>query len=86
MGLAVISRAAALSRTERVSTWSELKPLESSAWEKSLSGPELMERWLQRFGATPFDYQLDLEDASLTSMDPVPWHRMEVEGTGQLRG
>jgi hypothetical protein len=53
-------------------------------WERSLSGPALMERWLQRFGATPFDYQLDLEDASLTSTDPIPWH--QIRGTNFFRG
>jgi len=54
------------------------------AWERSLSGPALMERWLERFGATPFDYQLDLDDASLKSSDPTPWHH--VRGTNFFRG
>ena len=60
------------------------KMMSELTWEKSLSGPALMERWLQRFAATPFDYQRDLEDASLTSMDSVPWHL--VRGTNFFRG
>ena len=55
------------------------------AWEKSLAGPALMERWLQRYGATPFDYQHGIDDASLMlTDDPTPWHLMR--GTNFFRG
>lgn len=58
--------------------------LSDLAWEKALSGPALMERWLERFEARPFDYLRDLKDESLSSADPVPWH--QVRGTNFFRG
>jgi len=67
---------------ERLPTRTEMRG--ELLWEKSLSGPALMERWLNRFGATPFDYQRDLDDASLTALDPVPWHL--VRGSNFFRG
>ena len=53
-------------------------------WEKGLSGPALMERWLQRHGAAPFDYQRDLDDEALESLEPLPWR--QVRGTNFFRG
>jgi hypothetical protein len=52
-------------------------------WEKPFAGPELMEHWLKRFGAVPFDYNRGLDDESLSS-SAVPLHRME--GTNFFRG
>ena len=60
------------------------KMMSEQTWEKSFTGPALMEHWLQRFEAIPFNYQLDLDDASLTSMDPKPWHL--IGGTNFFRG
>ncbi|OHB79844.1 MAG: hypothetical protein A2W31_18645 [Planctomycetes bacterium RBG_16_64_10] len=53
-------------------------------WEKGASGPALMQRWLDRFGATPFDFNRGLEDESLGSDPPPPiqW----LEGTNFFRG
>lgn len=39
-------------------------------WEQGLAGPELLNQWLTRVGATPFDYQRGLDDASLTAEEP----------------
>ena len=63
---------------------SRLEMMSELGWEKSLSGEQLMERWLQRFGATPFDYQRDIDDSALATMDPIPWH--SVRGTNFFRG
>ncbi len=53
-------------------------------WEKGLSGPELMNRWLERYGATPFDYNRGLDDESLSSEKPPEFHRLE--GSNFFRG
>lgn len=45
-------------------------------WERDTQGPERMERWLERHGATPFDYNRGLDDASLSSEDPPELHRL----------
>jgi hypothetical protein len=34
-------------------------------WEAGVSGPALLDRWLDRHGATPFNYNQVLDDASL---------------------
>ncbi len=34
-------------------------------WEKPYSGPALLDQWLERCGATPFDYNRGLDDESL---------------------
>ncbi|MBN1854338.1 MAG: NTP transferase domain-containing protein, partial [Pirellulales bacterium] len=53
-------------------------------WESGASGPTLMERWLDRFGATPFDFNRGLDDEAL-SADPLPsFHRLE--GSNFFRG
>lgn len=53
-------------------------------WERGTGGPERMQKWLDRFGATPFDYNRGLEDDSLNSSDPQPFHL--IEGTNFFRG
>ncbi|NOX55902.1 MAG: NTP transferase domain-containing protein [Planctomycetes bacterium] len=82
-----------VTRSQRGDCWFHLEPdrlparkamLEELDWEKGLAGPELMEAWLQRFGATPFDYNRGLDDASLTAASPTLWH--EMPGTNFFRG
>ena len=46
-------------------------------WERGSAGPALLDRWLERFGATPFDYQRGLEDAALSPENPPEFHRLE---------
>jgi len=58
--------------------------LSELAWERGARGPELMQRWLDRFGATPFDYNRGLEDDALESPEPRPFHL--IEGTNFFRG
>jgi molybdopterin-guanine dinucleotide biosynthesis protein A len=58
--------------------------LQDLPWEKGLSGPALMEQWLERFGATPFDYNRGLDDKSLSAAQPPPIRCLE--GTNFFRG
>ncbi|MFV1966217.1 MAG: hypothetical protein ACC628_12405 [Pirellulaceae bacterium] len=53
-------------------------------WERGAVGPERMERWLKRFGATPFDYNRGIDDDSLSAIALRPLHL--VEGTNFFRG
>jgi hypothetical protein len=53
-------------------------------WERAFAGPELMEAWLRRFGATPFDYNRGLDDASLSAASAIRWHL--APGTNFFRG
>jgi len=46
------------------------------AWEKPWSGPDLLDQWLERFGATPFDYQRGLADADLDPDRPPDLARL----------
>ncbi|MBE0537044.1 MAG: NTP transferase domain-containing protein [Phycisphaerae bacterium] len=39
-------------------------------FERGLKGPELMDRWLDRYDAVPFDYNQGLDDASLSHESP----------------
>ncbi len=54
------------------------------AWEADLSGPELLNQWLQRFEATPFDYNAGLDDESLSFENPPEFHRLS--GSNFFRG
>jgi len=53
-------------------------------WERGLAGPELLNCWLERHGATPFDYQRGLDDASLEAADPPDFR--ELAGASFFRG
>lgn len=53
-------------------------------WERGLSGPEKLEAWLRRAKAVPFDYNRDLDDASLAAEPLKPLH--EVRGGSFFRG
>lgn len=53
-------------------------------WEGGVAGPERLNRWLERFGATPFDYNRGLDDESLSSDDPPKF--CLVEGSNFFRG
>ena len=57
--------------------------LAENAWEKSAGGPELLRLWLERFGATPFNYNAGLDDISLQD---ETWNPREVLGTNFFRG
>ena len=53
-------------------------------WEKGAAGPVLMERWLERFGAQPFDFNRGLSDEALRAATPPELHL--IEGTNFFRG
>ena len=58
--------------------------LSEAGWERGLSGPEKLEEWLQRVRAVPFDYNRDLDDASLAAASLKPLH--EIRGGCFFRG
>lgn len=53
-------------------------------WEVGADGHKLMEKWLNRFGATPFDHNRGIDDASLSAATRQPLRL--VEGTNFFRG
>ncbi len=53
-------------------------------WEKSAAGPELMNRWLERFDARPFDFNRGLDDEALCRDNPPEFHRLA--GSNFFRG
>jgi molybdopterin-guanine dinucleotide biosynthesis protein A len=53
-------------------------------WEKGAAGPALLNRWLERVGAQPFDFNRGLADPALTADGFPEWHRLE--GTNFFRG
>ena len=53
-------------------------------WERGLSGAPLMELWLERCGAMPFDFNRGLGDDDLSSSTPPELHR--IEGSNFFRG
>ncbi len=53
-------------------------------WERGVTGPELLNLWLERHLAAPFDFNRGLDDASLSPENPPEFHRLE--GTNFFRG
>ncbi len=53
-------------------------------WERGATGPELLNRWLDYYGATPFDYNQGLDDESLSPDNPPEFHTLE--GSNFFRG
>lgn len=53
-------------------------------WERGISGADLMEHWLERYGAEPFDYNQGLDDESLGAAAPPDFHRLQ--GSNFFRG
>ena len=53
-------------------------------WERGCAGAALLDRWLERVGATPFDYSRGLEDEALDAEEP-PEFRL-LEGSNFFRG
>jgi hypothetical protein len=54
------------------------------AWEGAVTGPERLQRWLEEFGALPFDYNLGLDDETLNAAEPPQFHRLT--GSSFFRG
>ena len=53
-------------------------------WEQGVNGPDLMNLWLEKFAAKPFDFNKGLDDASLSGEQPVDFQRLE--GSSFFRG
>jgi hypothetical protein len=53
-------------------------------WEKGITGPQLLNLWMERFGAKPFDYNLGIDDANLSALTPPEFHKLE--GSNFFRG
>jgi len=53
-------------------------------WERSSTGPERLNRWLVRYGATPFDYNQGLADDALAAAEPPEFH--QLAGANFFRG
>ncbi len=54
------------------------------SWEKSVSTWKLMERWLERFDAQPFDFNAGLGDQRFSCESPVDLR--QIPGTNFFRG
>lgn len=53
-------------------------------WEKGIAGPELLNIWMEKFDALPFDFNRGLDDESLSKKVPPEFHRLD--GTSFFRG
>ena len=53
-------------------------------WERGTAGPQRLDLWMQRCGARPFDYNLGLDDASLSAEDPPDF--AALAGSNFFRG
>ncbi|UCD52590.1 MAG: hypothetical protein JSW27_08125, partial [Phycisphaerales bacterium] len=53
-------------------------------WERGSAGAERLNRWLEQYGATPFDYNRGLDGESLSPDNPPNFRRLE--GTNFFRG
>jgi hypothetical protein len=53
-------------------------------WERQTTGPERMNLWLERHGATPFDFNQGLDDEALSPENPPEFHRLQ--GSNFFRG
>ena len=67
---------------ERLPTREEMRA--EIDWERGCSGPERLDLWLHRFGATPFDYNRGLDDATLSTGEPPEFDRLD--GSNFFRG
>ena len=53
-------------------------------WEKGVATPEVLNLWMDRFGAKPFNFNKGLDDGSLSKSIPPEFHRLE--GSNFFRG
>jgi hypothetical protein len=53
-------------------------------WEKGMTGPMLLNLWLERTGAKPFNYNCGIEDENLSAESPPEFHKLK--GSGFFRG
>jgi len=55
-----------------------------AGWEKGLEGPDLLNMWMEKSGAVPFDYNRGLDDMTLSASEPPEFHNLE--GSNFFRG
>jgi hypothetical protein len=55
-----------------------------SDWENGFTGYELLNKWIERAGAKPFDFNRGLSDEALTAAILPDFHKLE--GSGFFRG
>jgi hypothetical protein len=55
-----------------------------AAWEKGVAGPELLNRWMEKAGARPGDFNKGIYDEDLEDKSLPDFHNLE--GTGFFRG
>ncbi|HUX96905.1 MAG TPA: NTP transferase domain-containing protein [Bacteroidales bacterium] len=67
---------------ENLPAKNELETLAS--WEKGITGPELLEMWLNRSGAIPFDFNRGIYDDNLIGPSLPDFNHLE--GSGFFRG
>ncbi|MEZ4860395.1 MAG: NTP transferase domain-containing protein [Caldilineaceae bacterium] len=53
-------------------------------WEQGWTGPDRLQRWLERVGAASFDYNQGLDDATLSAAEPP--HLYDLAGSSFFRG
>jgi hypothetical protein len=53
-------------------------------WERGCAGAALLDRWLERHGAVPFDFNRGLDDAALAADEPPAFDRLA--GSNFFRG
>jgi hypothetical protein len=53
-------------------------------WEKGLEGTDLLNTWMEKAGAKPFDFNRGIDDGTLSSADPPVFHNLE--GSNFFRG
>lgn len=53
-------------------------------WERGTAGPQIMNLWMEKYGAKPFDYNRGLDDESLSGDIPPEFHKLE--GSSFFRG
>ncbi len=54
------------------------------SWERGVEGPELLNIWMEKCGARPFDFNRGLDDKSLSEGEPPQFHHLE--GSNFFRG
>ena len=82
-----------VTRSQRGDCWVDIVPerlpdraaMETELdWERGVGGADRMNLWLERSGATPFDFDRGLDDDTLSAADPPEFHRLD--GSNFFRG
>jgi hypothetical protein len=58
--------------------------ISEQGWERGLTDVQKLNRWMERSGAKPFNFNRGLDDESLKNKIPIQFHRLE--GSNFFRG